>query len=63
MIAEYQLEELQYKEEQSPDVQVRKVSTSYSDEIERTLEDSQQEKEDNKIIMEKIMFDYYEKNA
>ncbi|MCM1316039.1 MAG: Mu transposase C-terminal domain-containing protein [Alistipes senegalensis] len=63
MIAEYQLEELQYKEEQSPDVQVRKVATSYSDEIERTLEDSQQEKAKNQSIMEDIMFDYYKKNA
>lgn len=63
LIAEYQLEELQYKEEQSPDVQVRKVATSYSSEIERTLEESQQEKADNQSIMEDIMFNYYKKNA
>ncbi|MDE6834214.1 MAG: hypothetical protein K2J39_08250 [Ruminococcus sp.] len=44
MIAEHQLEELNYKKEQSPDVQVRKVATSYSTEIEKTLEDNQQEK-------------------
>ena len=63
LIAEYQLEELQYREEQSPDVQVRKVATSYSSEIERTLEDSQQEKAENQSIMEDIMFNYYKKNA
>lgn len=63
LIAEYQLEELQYKEEQTPDVPVRKVATSYSDEIEKTLEDKQQEKARNQSIMDKIMFDYYEKNA
>ncbi|MDE6426175.1 MAG: Mu transposase C-terminal domain-containing protein [Ruminococcus sp.] len=63
LIAEYQLEELQYKEEQSPDVQVRKVATSYLEEIEKTLEESQQEKEDSKSVMEKIIFDYYKKNA
>lgn len=63
LIAEYQLEELQYKEEQSPDVQVRKVATSYSEEIEKTLEDSQQEKAKNQSIMEDIMFNYYKKNA
>lgn len=63
LIAEYQLEELQYKEEQSPDVQVRKVATSYSAEIEKTLEESQQEKADNQSIMEDIMFNYYKKNA
>ncbi|MDE6779960.1 MAG: Mu transposase C-terminal domain-containing protein [Ruminococcus sp.] len=63
LIAEYQLEELNYKEEHSPDVQVRKVATSYSTEIERTLEDNQQEKEKNQSIMQKIMSDYYKKNA
>lgn len=63
MIAEYQLEELQYKEEQSPDVQVRKVATSYSSEIEKTLDDSQQEKAGNQSIMEDIMYNYYKKNA
>ena len=63
LIAEYQLEELNYKEERSPDVQVRKVATSYSTEIEKTLEDSQQEKEKNQSIMQKIMYDYYKKNA
>ena len=63
LIAEYQLEELQYREEQSPDVQVRKVATSYSSEIERTLEDSQQEKAENQSIMEDIMYNYYKKNA
>ena len=63
LIAEYQLEELQYKEEQSPDVQVRKVATSYSAEIEKTLEESQQEKVDNQSIMDEIMFNYYQKNA
>ncbi|MDE7363907.1 MAG: Mu transposase C-terminal domain-containing protein, partial [Ruminococcus sp.] len=63
LIAEYQLEELQYKEEQSPDVQVRKVATTYSEEIEKTLEESQQEKENNQSIMEDIMFNYYKKNA
>lgn len=63
LIAEYQLEELQYKEEQTPDVPVRKVATSYSDEIEKTFEDKQQEKARNQSIMDKIMFDYYEKNA
>lgn len=63
MIAEYQLEELQYREEQSPDVQVRKVATSYSAEIERTLEETQQEKAENQSIMEDIMYNYYNKNA
>ncbi|MDE6679224.1 MAG: Mu transposase C-terminal domain-containing protein, partial [Ruminococcus sp.] len=63
LIAEHQLEELNYKEEQSPDVQVRKVATSYSTEIEKTLEDNQQEKERNQSIMQKIMSDYYKKNA
>lgn len=63
LIAEYQLEELQYKEEQSPDVPVRKVATSYSDEIEKTFEDKQQEKARNQSIMDDIMFDYYKKNA
>lgn len=63
LIAEYQLEELQYREEQSPDVQVRKVATSYSSEIERTLEDNRQEKAENQSIMEDIMFNYYKKNA
>ena len=63
LIAEYQLEELQYKEEQSSDVPVRKVATSYSDEIEKTFEDKQQEKARNQSIMDDIMFDYYKKNA
>ena len=63
LIAEYQLEELQYKEEQSPDVPVRKVATSYSDEIEKTFEDKQHEKARNQSIMDDIMFDYYKKNA
>ena len=63
LIAEYQLEELQYKEEHSPDVQVRKVATSFSTEIERTLEETQQEKAENQSIMEDIMYNYYKKNA
>ena len=62
LIAQYQLEELQYKEEQSPDTKVSRVSTSYSAEIQKSLEENQQE-EKSKSTMEDIMFEYYEKYA
>lgn len=63
LITQYQLEELQYKDEQSADISVQEVATSYSAEIEKTFEERQQEKENNQDIMDNIMFDYYKKNA
>ena len=66
LIAQYQLEELQYQEEQShnQDVEVQTVSTHYSIEAEKGLDNSHvEEKESNKNRMEEIMFEYYEKNA
>lgn len=62
LIAQYQLEERQYQEEQSPDTKVSRVSTAYSTEIQKSLEENQQE-EKSKSTMEDIMFEYYEKYA
>ena len=39
------------------------VVATYSAEIEKTLENSKQEKEHNRSIMDEIMFNYYQKNA
>jgi len=44
-------------------VEVRKVSTTYSDEIAKSLESVREEQEDNKSKMDKIMFEYYQKYA
>lgn len=66
LIAQYQLEELQYQEEQSQnqDIEVQTVSTHYSIEAEKSLDNSHiEEKESNKNRMKQIMFEYYEKNA
>lgn len=52
----------EYKEELSPDTEVSRVSTSYSAEIQKSLEENQQE-EKSKSTMEDIMFNYYKKNA
>lgn len=65
LIAQYQLEELQYQEEQSQnqDIEVQTVSTHYSIEVEKSLDNSHVEKKESKNRMEEIMFEYYEKNA